>query len=194
MGSILEWILNLSPGKLSGGDWRFDFASEFGSQVIIGLIRGNISEAASRSKQLAFLESSLSDLTSYAEKKKILLTIEPLNCYECNILNTASETIDLIKRIGSSNLRVLLDTFHMNIEEANMSQTIVASRDYLSHVHVADSNRKPPGMGHVDFKEICSALRTIGYNGFLSGEMLPYPNLEMAVQQYFKKMKEVLHA
>ena len=81
----------------------------------------------------------------------------------------------------------------MNIEEKNMFKTIAKSKDYLTHVHLADSNRKFPGMGHIDFIEIHRALKGIGFDGFLSGEMLPYPNLKTAMKRYIAKMKEVMN-
>lgn len=172
---------------------HIDLASSFGSQVIIGLIRGQISESDLRATQIGFLESSLSELGAYAEKKNVIVTIEALNRYECNTLNTAEEVTALISEISSPSLKLLLDTFHMNIEEGDMFNTIVKSKEWLSHVHVADSNRRFPGMGHINFSEICTALRTIGFKGYVSGEMMPYPNLETALKKYITKMKEVLH-
>ena len=127
------------------------------------------------------------------QKKKVILTIEPLNRYECNFLNRADEIVELIKQIKSPNLKILLDTFHMNIEEKNLRDTIIETRENISHVHIADSNRKYPGMGHIDFIEICRTLREINYKGFISGEMLPSPNLETAMKQYIAKMKEVIN-
>lgn len=172
---------------------HIDLGSHFGSQIIIGLIRGNISELATKAKQIDFFESALFELCSYAEMKKVLLTIEPLNRYECNILNTAEEVIRLIRKMKSPFLKVLLDTFHMNIEERDIFKTVVASKGYLSHVHIADSNRKFPGMGHIDFKEIYSALKTIDFDGYLSGEILPCPNLETAMKKYIANTKEVMN-
>ena len=172
---------------------HMDLASNFNSQVIIGLIRGKIFELTAKEQQIGFLERGICELCDYAEKKKVLLTIEPLNRYECNILNTAEDVINLIKKIKSPFLKLLLDTFHMNIEEGNISKTIIDSRAYLTHVHIADSNRKFPGMGHINFIEIHSALKDIEYNKFLSGEMLPFPNLQTAMKCYITAMKEVMN-
>ena len=110
---------------------------------------------------------------------------------ECNFLNTAGETARVINQIKSPNLKILLDTFHMNIEEKNPCATIVEVKEYISHIHVADSNRQYPGNGHINFNTICRTLREIKYKGFISGEMLPFPNLETALKQYIVKMKEV---
>lgn len=172
---------------------HMDLASNFDSQVIIGLIRGKISDSTMKEKQIGFLERSILELCSHAEKKQVILTIEPLNRYECNYLNTADEAISLMSKIGSPFLKLLLDTFHMNIEERDMVKTIVESQKYLSHMHIADSNRKFPGMGHIDFKMICRALKMIDFDGYLSGEILPQPNLETAMREYIGNLREVMN-
>ncbi len=172
---------------------HIDLASIFESQVIIGLIRGKLIDPPFQETQIGFFESAISEICSYAEKRNVILVIEPVNRYECNFLNTSQEIIDLIRKLEIPNLKVLLDTFHMNIEEEDMHDTIIAAKDYLSHVHIADSNRKYPSMGHIDFFGIYNALKSIAFSGFLSGEMLPYPDLETAIKQYILKIKETIN-
>lgn len=172
---------------------HIDLAAPFGGQVIIGLIRGKIVGPAEKERQLDYLQEALTEVCRHAEEKRVRITIEPLNRYECNILNRADEVITIIRMIQSPNLGVLLDTFHMNIEEANIHVTIAECGHHLSHVHIADSNRRAPGMGHIDFAGVCRSLRKAGYDGFLSGEMLPYPDIETAMQKYITKMKEVMN-
>jgi len=172
---------------------HIDFASELNSQVIIGLIRGKIIGPTLKERQIGFLEESIKELCSYAEKKGVLLLVEPLNRYECNLLNTAAEVMDLIKHVGSPALKLLLDTFHMNIEEVDMVKTLSESKPYISYMHLADSNRKFPGLGHIDFSAIYKTLKEMDFHGYLSGEILPYPDLETAIQQYIMRVKEVLN-
>jgi 5-keto-L-gluconate epimerase len=171
---------------------HIDLASLFGSLVIIGLIRGSILGPETRDRQLGFLSESITEICTYSESKGVSLAIEPINRYECNILNTARETIDLIEKNGSHSLTMLLDTFHMNIEEKDIFQTIISAQELVGHVHFADSNRRYPGMGHIDFRGVCKALYESGYTGFLSGEMLPDPAIEVAMREYIKNIREVL--
>ncbi|MCJ7647908.1 MAG: sugar phosphate isomerase/epimerase, partial [Candidatus Lokiarchaeota archaeon] len=106
----------------------------------------------------------------------IRLTLEPVNRYESNFINTLNEGIEFIKRVGASNLGLLADTFHMNIEEVSIYDSIIQAKDYITHVHFADSNRWAPGCGHLDFVKIVQTLKKIGYQGYVSAEILPLPD------------------
>jgi len=157
-------------------------AAEWGALVIIGLIRGRSSEAVERSQALGWLGEALAHLAERAAEG-VRLALEPLNRYETDLLNTVEEALALIERVGHPRLGVLLDTFHANIEEASLEAAIARAGDRLFHVHIADSNRRAPGWGHLDFHAVLGALRGIGYRGWLSAEVLPQPSLEAAMAQ-----------
>lgn len=147
-------------------------ADRLNSRVVIGSIRGGASQAST----LASLEKSFSELGD------LEALIEPLNRYECRFINTASEALEFIRRNGLHNSRVLLDTFHMNIEESSLADAIRKTGKMLGHVHVADSNRRAPGYGHIAFNEVFDALGEIEYGGFLSLEMFQVPSSGVALE------------
>jgi len=120
--------------------------------------------------------------TEFAKKYNIGLTLEPVNRYESNFINTLNEGIEFIKRADASNLGLLADTFHMNIEEVSIYDSIIQAKDYLTHVHFADSNRWAPGCGHLDFTKIVHTLKKIGYQGYVSAEILPLPDPDTAAR------------
>ncbi|MBI4232479.1 sugar phosphate isomerase/epimerase [Candidatus Peregrinibacteria bacterium] len=131
--------------------------------------------------------------TSYYSIRKNKLgcvpLIEPVNRYEDGFIHSADYAIDLIKRISHENIGLLLDTFHMNIEERDICKSIINSRNYLWHVHIADSNRWTPGQGHLGFKRVIETLQDIHYNGYLSAEILPpmpYPAkaMQLTIQTF----------
>ncbi len=113
----------------------------------------------------------------------VRLALEPINRYETTLINTVDEGLDLIDRVGADNFGLLLDTFHMNIEEPSIEESIRRAGDRVFHFHVADSNRWYPGAGHLNFRSILSALAEIGYEGFVSGEFLPRPDAETAARE-----------
>ncbi len=152
------------------------FASHFDAQVIIGLIRGIINENVDKTEAEEWTIDCLRKCTEFAKKYNIRLTLEPVNRYESNFINTLNEGIELIKRVGASNLGLLADTFHMNIEEVSIYDSIIQAKDYITHVHFADSNRWAPGCGHLDFVQIVQTLKKIGYQGYVSAEILPLPD------------------
>jgi len=159
---------------------HINFAAKFSAQVIIGLIRGKVEEGVSREDAEKWTLDCIGDCARKAQELGVSLTVEPLNRYETNFLNTIAETISFIKKMNLSNIGVLIDTFHMNIEEASIYESIKKSKSYLSHVHVADSNRWAPGSGHLDFTRIIKTLEEIDYKGYISAEILPLPNPDSA--------------
>ena len=152
------------------------FASHFNAIVIIGLIRGIIEENIDRVDAENWTIDSLKECTKFAKKYNIRLTLEPVNRYESNFINTLEEGIEFIKRVGAPNLGILADTFHMNIEEISIYDSIIKAKDYITHVHFADSNRWAPGCGHLDFAKIVQTLKKIDYRGYVSAEILPLPD------------------
>lgn len=152
------------------------FASHFDAQVIIGLIRGMIVESVNRTEAEGWTIDCLRKCTEFARKYNIRLTLEPVNRYESNFINTLNEGIEFIKQVEASNLGLLADTFHMNIEEVSIYDSIIQAKDYITHVHFADSNRWAPGCGHLDFEKIVQTLKKINYQGYVSAEILPLPD------------------
>jgi len=158
------------------------FASYFKAQVIIGLIRGKIEESVDREKAEEWSINCLKKCAERAKEYNIKLTLEPVNRYESNFINTLNEGIEFIKRVGASNLGLLADTFHMNIEEVSIYDSIVQAKDYITHVHFADSNRWAPGCGHLDFRKVIETLKKIDYQGYISAEILPIPDSDTAAR------------
>jgi len=152
------------------------FASNFDAQVIIGLIRGIIVESVNKTEAEKWTIDCLKECTEFAQEYNIRLTLEPVNRYESNFINTLNEGIEFIKRVGAPNLGILADTFHMNIEEISIYDSIIKAKDYITHVHFADSNRWAPGCGHLDFAKIVQTLKKINYQGYVSAEILPFPD------------------
>ena len=132
---------------------------------------------------------SLFECEKVAKEFGVTLALEPLNRYETNFINTLDEGIEFIKKIGFQNVKILADTFHMNIEEVSVPGAIIAARDYLSHIHFADSNRYAPGDGHLNFRGIVDALVKIKYKGFITMEMLPKPDPVTAAKRAVNYLK-----
>jgi D-psicose/D-tagatose/L-ribulose 3-epimerase len=131
----------------------------------------------SHKQKLEVIEKSiplLRSLSNYAKECGVLLLLEPLNRYATPYCCTAADALGICKAVDNPSFGILLDTFHMNIEEDSFSCAIELSKDCLFHMHFADNNRKMPGGGHLDFESILKALRKIKYQRYISFE----PNLE----------------
>jgi len=156
-------------------------AAQFGSMVIVGLLRGRI--RGDRAATDARLDGALRRLLPIAVRERVPILFEPINRYETDYLGTIDDVLTVIRRHSSPALGVLADTFHMNIEEMSLEAALRLAGGRLRHIHAADSNRWAPGWGHLDFSSIVRTLREVGYDGYLSAEILPRPDPLSAARQ-----------
>lgn len=121
--------------------------------------------AEERERDMELLTRQLRALSEYAEPRGVTLCVEPLNRFETSLINLAAQGIELIDRVDRASCRLMLDTFHMNIEERSLGDAIRAAGPRLRHVHACENDRGAPGAGHVPWGEVAAALREIGYDG-----------------------------
>jgi D-psicose/D-tagatose/L-ribulose 3-epimerase len=100
-----------------------------------------------------------------AEDNDVLFCVEVVNRFEQFMMNTAEEGVAFAERVGSPNCKILLDTFHMNIEEDSFRESILHAGEWLGHFHLGECNRRPPGEGRLPWPEIFGALHEINYQG-----------------------------
>jgi 5-keto-L-gluconate epimerase len=167
-------------------------AAHWGAVVIIGLLRGVVRPGVDRSQAEAWLVEALCDCSREAEPEGVRLALEPINRYETTLINSAAQGLELIERVGTPNFGLLLDTFHMNIEEPSIEQSIADVGPRIFHFHVADSNRWYPGSGHLEFRSILAALRATGYDGWVSGEFMPRPDALTAAAKAIEHLTPLL--
>jgi D-psicose/D-tagatose/L-ribulose 3-epimerase len=119
------------------------------------------------------LENSVGVLRRIAERaaaSDITIGLEVVNRYESNVLNTASQAVDFCRRIGAPNVKVHLDTYHMNIEENDIEQAILTAGADLGYFHIGESNRGYLGAGNIDFDKIFRGLARLDYRGPITFE------------------------
>jgi sugar phosphate isomerase/epimerase len=170
-----------------------DLAAGLGSAVTLGLILfGQRREPGKIATLQQYVLECVKACCQEAERKRVILLLEALNRYESIGLNTLTAMAALIDSVGSPCLKLLADTFHMNIEEKNLADSLRGVRRQLAHVHLADSNREAPGHGHMEMKPIIEALQAIAYEGYLSFEILPLPDPQTAARDALRNVKELL--
>ncbi|MGA9347768.1 MAG: 5-keto-L-gluconate epimerase [Anaerolineae bacterium] len=166
-------------------------AARLNAIIILGLIRGITPEGQTHEQSMAYLIEALQECVAAAAKEGVRFALEPINRYETDLIHTVADGLDLIERVGADNLGLLLDTFHMNIEEPVIGDSIRACGDRIFHFHVADSNRWYPGAGHLGFKSILDALFATGYRGYISGEFMPLPDADTAAQRSIAHLRQL---
>ncbi len=143
-----------------------DFAVTVGCPIVSchGAV-GRVRAIATQAEEYDLLVHSLKLLARHAQNLGLTIALECLNRYESHLLNTAAQALQCLADVGSPAVGVLLDAYHMNIEEADPAAAIRAAGQHLALFHVADSNRQAVGRGHTDFAGLLRALREIGYDG-----------------------------
>lgn len=169
-------------------------AAELDSVVIIGLVRGVFPSEELREASHAWLVEGLMAVGEHAARQGVRIALEAINRYETAYVNTVAQGLDLLERVRSDAIGLLLDTFHMNIEEPSITESIRSCGDRIYHFHVADSNRWYPGAGHIDFGAILQTLADIGYNGYVSGEFLPLPDGPTSIREGIAHLRGLVDA
>lgn len=159
--------------------------------VILGLIRGITPAGQTHERSMEYLVEAIRECTGAAAGTGVRFALEPMNRFETDLIHTAAEGLELVNRIGADNFGLLLDTFHMNIEEPSIEDSIRRCGDRIFHFHVADSNRWHPGAGHLDFASILGALSEADFGGFVSGEFMPLPDGDTAASRAIAFLREV---
>jgi sugar phosphate isomerase/epimerase len=116
-------------------------------------------------EERALFVAAVRRIAERAQELNLRLAIEVLNRYEAHLLNMAAEALDFVAEVGADNVGILLDAYHMNIEEPDPVLALRQAGEHLCLYHAADSNRQGIGRGHTDFSAQMSALAEIGYGG-----------------------------
>lgn len=145
---------------------------DLGGDYLCGVIYGSMSKHAAPASSRSYGNSieSIQRLADQAANAGIKLGLEVVNRYESNLLNTAGQAMGYLHEVGRDNVFVHLDTYHMNIEEPNMSHAIEVCGDRLGYVHIGESHRGYLGSGTIDFQSFFGALSRSGYSGPITFE------------------------
>lgn len=157
--------------------------SELGTDELAGILHGSwpakLPVGESKEKYFERSVNSMREAAKAAVDHGVVFNVEVVNRFEQFMLNTAAEAIDYVKRVDSPNVKILLDTFHLNIEEDSIGDAIRESGDLLGHFHIGENNRRPPGHGHIPWDEVFQALSDIGYAGDIVMEPFLLPGGEV---------------
>ena len=147
-----------------------DAAAALGARTVAGPIYAPVGQtrrldAAERAGALDRLVAGLRPLADYAGERGVTLALEPLNRFETSLVNTVAQALEIVDRVDSPALGLLLDTFHMNIEEKDQAAAVRLAGDRLAHFHACGSDRGTPGADHIAWSGIAATLAETGYAG-----------------------------
>ena len=162
-----------------------DATAKMGGVICAGPIYASVgrtwqASAAQRKKDLERCTKNLKGVADYARQKGIVFGVEPLNRFETSFINLAEQAVELVEMIDSPAIKIMLDTFHMNIEEKHLGKAIEKAAPYLVHIHSNENDRGTPGSGHVPWADIAAALKKVKYDGALVIESFSSENKTIA--------------
>jgi len=147
-----------------------DIADVLGTDIVMGPLysatgRADAVPAAEYQRQWRTVRVHIKTICAYAEAHGKVICMEPLNRFETDFLNTVEQGLRMIREVKSPALKLLLDTFHMNIEEKNPADAIRRAGKHVGHIHASASDRGTPGNDNVDWRGVAKALKDIRYQG-----------------------------
>lgn len=157
--------------------------AELGGRILCGPLYAGLGVMTGRrrtEREWAHAIEGLSAAAVHGRDLGVTLCLEPLNRFETYFLNTLEDAARLVRETGESNVRVHFDTFHSNIEEKQPASSLRAVARELGHVHISENDRGVPGTGHVDWRGVFTALKEIGYDGWMTIESFAEPEAELA--------------
>lgn len=163
----------IRAGALAHIKWAIDRLATAGGELLCGPFHqplGIFSGKSPTKAQRANVVSVHKEAAAYAAKSNIKLSIEPLNRFECYVLNTVADAAEVVRQVGAPNYGLLYDTFHSNIEEKDPVGVIAPHIAQINHVHFSENDRGTPGKGHVPWAATMKALKKAGYSDWCTIE------------------------
>jgi D-psicose/D-tagatose/L-ribulose 3-epimerase len=147
-----------------------ELAAEIGAPHFVGPLYSAVGKTrmlsdGEREAQRALAVESIKEVAEHAAQHGVRLGVEPLNRFETDLVNTTEQALELCDRVGADNVGVLLDTFHLNIDEKSIGDAIRLAGDRLIQVHACENDRGTPGTGHIPWSEVFEAIGAIGFTG-----------------------------
>jgi D-psicose/D-tagatose/L-ribulose 3-epimerase len=174
LGLPLDKLPTNNPeGALDFLRMALDKSHAIGAKAMSGVIYGAIGQRTGVAPTEAEKDATarvVQQAAAYAKSLGMDYGLEAVNRYENHILNTAEQAVEMVERVGASNVFVHLDTYHMNIEEKGIANGILRAREHLKYIHLSASDRGTPGADTVAWDEVFAALAAIGFKGGMAME------------------------
>lgn len=141
---------------------------------------------------LARMEGCFRELADYAAPHGVEWILEPINVHQAPYIHTTQEGIEMVRRVHRSNFNLMLDVYHMNIEDSDIYDSFREANAVTKFVHFADNNRRSPGSAHLEFSKIIGVMNENGYEGYVSLEILPWPDGDTAARSSIEYLRRFI--
>ena len=169
-----------------------DFAAHLGANINIGRVRGQYCSELTKAQTEEYAVAAFRELADYAAPKNVKIALETVTIMQTNFINTLEEGVAMVDRVDRPNFRLMMDVFHLNLEEKDVIEAIRTYSPYNIHVHLADNNRRYPGHCGLDFEKILSTFRACGYDGAFCTEIFQLPDMKEAARGAIAHLQPIL--
>lgn len=170
-----------------------DFAAFLNARINIGRVRGQYLPGVPREQTEAWAIEAFKEISSYAQPKKVDIALETVTIMQTNFINTMAEGVAMVEKVGFPNFRMMMDIFHLNLEEKNLYEAIRNYIPHSIHVHLSDNNRRYPGHCGLDFEKIIQIFYDSGYDGSFCTEIMQLPSMEEAATGAIRHLSPIFN-
>jgi sugar phosphate isomerase/epimerase len=169
-----------------------DFASFLGANINIGRVRGQYCREIPKEISYKYAVDAFKNISDYAGNKNVMIALENVTYMQTNFVNTLEEAAKVVRDVDNDYFRLMMDIYHMNIEEKDMFQVIEKYSKYNIHVHLADNNRRYPGSCGFNFEKIINTFKNSGYDGAFCTEIYQLPDQETSAAKSAEYLRPIL--
>ena len=169
-----------------------DFAAALDAKINIGRIRGQYRRELTKEETETYAVEAFRTIADYAAPKGVDIALESVTIMQTNFINTLAEAAAMVDRVDRSNFRLMMDVFHLNLEEKDLFAAIRRYSNYNIHVHLADNNRRYPGHCGLDFEKILRTFHETGYDGAFTTEIYQIPDMKGAARGAAEHLRPIL--
>lgn len=171
-----------------------ELAGHFKANIMVGLMQGHLDAGEDLEQAKTYIADCLRECTVFAKQYNVTIMYEAVNRFELEYNNTTRDMIAMAERINKGvdhPVKLLLDVYHMHLEDPSIASAFVRGMKYMGHVHYSDSNRCAPGMGCIDFVDATKILAAMDYDGYVTVEVLPKPDMLTAAQRSIDYLRPI---
>ena len=187
--------LQIEPRAVERLKEFIDLAAFFGPGTLVNIGRSRgLGNPHRKEATLQAAAEAIQDLSDYARPLQVRIILEPINRKEARYIHSTQDGVELVRRVKRPNFGLMLDTYHMFLEDADMIASLYEAALFCWHLHISDSNRCYPGSGKIQFDWVIAALNDFGFNGFAGIEIKPWPDPDSAARlsiEYLRKLMPV---
>ena len=187
--------LHIDPEAVTRIKEFIDLAAFLGAGTLVNIGRSRgLGDPQQKEATMHAAAEAIQDLSDYARPAQVRIVLEPINRLEVRYIHSTQDGVELVRMVNRPNFGLMLDTYHMFLEDVDMVASLFEAAPYCWHIHISDSTRGYPGSGEIRFDRVIAALNDSGFNGFTGTEIRPWPDPDSAARLSIEYLRKLIPA